>query len=88
MQPRREGGGGLTKIKSGIWALSVTNDFIGNRVVNQYNGIFTQTSLFPEGRGAAAGKVCTQHAPLGTFKRNVCHSNERFGFYLVSSTTH
>ena len=68
--------------QSGIWALSVTNDFIGNRVVNQYNGIFTQTSLFPEGRGAAAGKVCTQHAPLGTFKGNVCHSNERFGFYL------
>ena len=28
--------------QSGIWALSVTNDFIGNRLVNQYNGFFTQ----------------------------------------------
>ena len=68
--------------QSGLWALSVTNDFIGNRLVNHYNGFFTQTSAFPHGRGSAAGRVCTVHAPLGTFKDNVCHSNARFGFYL------
>jgi len=68
--------------QSGLWALSVTNDFIGNRLVNHYNGFFTQTSAFPHGRGSAQGRVCTVHAPLGTFKDNVCHSNARFGFYL------
>ena len=50
--------------------------------MNHYNGFFTQTSAFPHGRGSAQGRVCTIHAPLGTFKDNVCHSNARFGFYL------
>ena len=68
--------------QSGLWALSVSNDFIGNRLVNMYNGFFTQTSAFPHGRGAAAGRVCTMYAPFGKISGNVCHSNERFGFYL------
>ena len=68
--------------QSGLWALSVSNDFIGNRLVNHYNGFFTQTSAFPHGRGEARGRVCTMFAPFGKFSGNVCHSNERFGFYL------
>ncbi|UPR00717.1 G8 domain-containing protein [Chloropicon primus] len=68
--------------QSGLWALSVSNDFVGNRLVNHYNGFFTQTSAFPHGRGKAAGRVCTMYAPFGRIQGNVCHSNERFGFYL------
>lgn len=71
--------------QSGLWALSVTNDFVGNRLVNHYNAFFTQTSAFPNGQGLAAGKVCTIHAPFGNFEGNVCHSNWRFGFYLDNS---
>jgi hypothetical protein len=71
--------------QSGLWALSITNHFIGNRLINHYNAFFTQTSAFPNARGVAAGKVCTVNAPFGTFSNNVCHSNWRFGFYLDNS---
>jgi hypothetical protein len=67
--------------QSGIWALSVSNDFIGNRLINHYNAFFTQTSAFPNARGFAAGKVCTVNAPFGRFQSNVCHSNWRFGVF-------
>jgi len=71
--------------QSGIWVLSVTNSFIGNRVVNHYNALFTQTTAFPYGKGSSSFEVCTKHSPLGIFKDNVHHSNWRFGFYLDSN---
>ena len=39
-----------------MWALSVTNDFIGNRFIGHEEAFFTQTSAFPHGRGAAQGR--------------------------------
>jgi parallel beta-helix repeat protein len=68
--------------QSGMWALSPTNNFLYNRMVGHQNAFFLTTSAFAHGRGAAQGKVCTRHTPLGIFKGNVHHSSERFGFYL------
>jgi hypothetical protein len=68
--------------QSGMWSLSPTNDYIGNRMVGHQNGFFLTTSAFAHGKGASAGKVCTRHSPLGIFRGNVNHSGERFGFYL------
>ena len=42
--------------QSGMWALSVSNDFIGNRFIGHEEAFFTQTSAFPHGRGAAQGR--------------------------------
>merc|ERR1719203_1504966 len=67
--------------QSGMWALSPTNDFLYNRMVNHYNGFFLQTSFAPHGRGMAQGKVCTVNSPWGNFTGNVHHSCSRFGFY-------
>jgi hypothetical protein len=71
--------------QSGIWSLSATNDFLYNRMVGHEHGFFLQTNAFPDGKGAARGKVCTLHSPLGRFVGNVHHSNSRFGFYLDSN---
>ena len=71
--------------QSGIWALSVSNDFIENRNVNHMEGFFTQTTAFGRGRGRASNRVCPMNAPLGIFRGNVQHSNARFGFYLDSN---
>jgi len=68
--------------QSGCWALSVTNNWVGNRFAGTYNGFFTQTSAFGGGKGAAKGKVCTVHAPFGRMEGNVNHGTARFGFYL------
>ena len=48
--------------QSGLWALSVSNDFIGNRLVNMYSGFFTQTSAFPH--AAARGRMVRCAPPL------------------------
>ena len=71
--------------QSGIWALSVSNDFIENRNIGHREGFFTQTTAFGRGRGKAANRVCTMNAPLGIFRGNVQHSNARFGWYLDSN---
>jgi len=67
--------------QSGMWAMSPTNDFLFNRMVNHWNGFFMQTSFAPYGRGFAEFKVCTVNSPWGNFTGNVHHSNCRFGFY-------
>jgi len=68
--------------QSGLWALSVTNNFIENRFVHTYNGFFTQTSAFILGRGMTKHKVCPKYAPFGVLRGNVNHGCGRFGFYL------
>ena len=68
--------------QSGLWSVSNTNDFIGNRMINHWNGFSTQTSAFPNGRGPSTGTLCTMHAPYGRIEGNVCHSNENFGLNL------
>lgn len=69
--------------QSGIWALSTSNDFIGNRVSNHYNAIYFQSTEFKDGRLGtdSLGRVCPIHSAWGRVKGNVCHSNQRFGFY-------
>jgi hypothetical protein len=68
--------------QSGFWSMSNTNDFIGNRMINHWNGFSTQTSAFPTGRGPSTGRLCPMHAPYGKIEGNVCHSNENFGLNL------
>jgi hypothetical protein len=69
--------------QAGIWALSATNNFIGNRVANNYNGIYFQSTIFANGRlGTDSNmKVCPVHSNWGVIKNNVCHSHQRFGWY-------
>jgi len=69
--------------QAGIWALSVSNNFIGNRVSNMYNGIYFQSTLFKDGRlGTDSLKqVCPLHSSWGVMRGNVVHSNQRFGWY-------
>ena len=71
--------------QTGFWALSVSNDFIGNRMAGHYNALFTQTTAFPMGRGAAQQKVCTHQSSFRKMEGNVQHSNWKFGFYLDSN---
>ena len=71
--------------QTGLWALSVSNDFLGNRMAGHYNALFTQTTAFPMGRGAAAQKVCTHQSSFRRMEGNVQHSNWKFGFYLDSN---
>ena len=71
-----------------FWALSATNDFIGNRAVNAYNGIYFQSTLFLNGRQsepASFHKVYPLSNPIGTIRSNVCHSCYRFGWYPDSN---
>merc|ERR1712216_1113648 len=70
--------------QSGMWSLSPTNNFIANRMVGHLHGFFQTTSAFGNAKGEALNKVCTRYAPLGTYRANVNHGNERFGFYLDS----
>lgn len=67
---------------SGIYALGVSNDFIGNRVAHWQNTIFTPGSFDPRGNGVAWGKVCTVHHAFGVFRGQVTHGGGRFGLYL------
>ena len=71
--------------QSGIWAISASNHFIGNRCANHRNGLFLQSTAFVLGRNSAQGKVRPMHSRFGTIRGNVFHSNQRFGFYPDSN---
>ena len=70
--------------QSAIWTLSATNNFVGNRLANAYNGIFYQSSDRKDGRSTmpwSFKRVFPMSSPFGRTEGNVCHSNYRFGFY-------
>jgi len=69
--------------QAAIWSLDHTNNFVGNRAANNFNGLFLQPSFQSNGRGFAALQVCTQFTPLGRLIGNTCHGNGRFGTYFV-----
>jgi len=69
--------------QAGIWSLTPTNDVVGNRVANSFNGMFYDGGDRTRGQGAAWGRVNTLFAPLGRLEGNTFHGHGRFGTYLL-----
>jgi len=69
--------------QSGFFALAATNDLIGNRASNSFNGMFLFGATI--GRGSSAGKVCGPDARIGRIEGNVFHGHGRFGTYSLGS---
>ena len=57
----------------------MTNNAIRNRVIGHEHGMWTRNT--GNGKGAANGKICTQHAPFLEIDGNVFHDCQRFGMY-------
>ena len=64
--------------QSGFFSRAGSNNFIGNRASNHFNGMFLQEG--GRGRGDESyDKVCESASRLGRFDGNTWHSNGRFG---------
>jgi hypothetical protein len=63
--------------QSSFFSRAASNNMIGNRGVNSFNGMFLQAG--GRGRGAIYGQVCESAARLGRFDGNTFHSCGRFG---------
>ena len=57
----------------------MTNNAIRNRVIGHEHGMWTRNT--GNGKGAASGRICTQHAPFLEIEGNVFHDCRRFGMY-------
>jgi hypothetical protein len=64
--------------QAGIYMENPTNDLIGNRMVNHFNGIFLNPT---NGHGPMEALICTNHMPFGHWEGNTFHSSGRFGTY-------
>jgi parallel beta-helix repeat protein len=70
--------------QSGIYSRAATNDLIGNRAANSFNGMLLQA--LGMGRGTDNnGKVCEADAKIGNWIGNTFHSHGRFGTYSLGS---
>lgn len=67
--------------QSSFFSLAATNDMIGNRGVNSFNGMFLKEG--GQGRGMAYGRVCESASALGRYEGNTFHSCGRFGTYAL-----
>jgi len=67
--------------QSGFFALAATNDMIGNRAANSFNGMFLKAGGV--GRGSNYNKVCESDARIGRTEGNVFHGHLRFGTYTL-----
>ena len=65
--------------EGGLFWFGMTNNALGNRVIGHEHGMWTRNT--GNGKGAASGKVCTQHAPFLQIEGNVFHDCQRFGMY-------
>ena len=70
--------------QSGFWSRAGSNNFIGNRASNHFDGMFLKEGL--HGRGEANGKVCESASILGRMEGNTWHGNGRFGTYTLGNT--
>lgn len=68
---------------SGIFSRAITNNLIGNRVANSFNGMFFKAPGM--GRGDSAGQVCESDAQLARVEGNTWHGNGRFGTYTLGN---
>ena len=62
-----------------FYSRAATNDWLGNRAANTYNGMLLDAGT----RGAANGNVCYADAALGRWVGNVMHGCSRFGLYTL-----
>jgi len=69
--------------QSGFFSRAGTNNFIGNRASNHFNGMFLKEGS--RGRGEAYNKVCESSSQLGRMDGNTWHGNGRFGTYTLGS---
>jgi len=67
--------------QSGFFSRAGTNNFIGNRASNHFNGMFLNGGSI--GRGEAYNKVCESASRLGRMDGNTWHGNGRFGTYTL-----
>jgi hypothetical protein len=63
--------------QSGFFSRAGSNNFIGNRASNHFNGMFLAEGS--TGRGESYNKVCESASRLGRMDGNTWHSNGRFG---------
>jgi len=67
--------------QSGFYFTAATNDLIGNRAANSFNGQLLFGGNI--GRGTSYGKVCGSDARIGRTEGNVFHGHGRFGTYSL-----
>ena len=69
--------------QGGVWGISPSNIYIGNRMSMHENGFFIDSkNPFADGQGLAQNRICANNQPVITIRGNVQHSNTGFGFYL------
>ena len=69
--------------QAGIYALSASTHFIGNRISGHENALYVNHQgdrIW--GIGGAAGRTCIMSTPFGTTRGNVLHNNVGFGWYV------
>jgi len=71
--------------QAAIWSLGHTNNFIGNRASNTFNGLHFMPSFMNAGRGFVLNQICARFTPLGRVIGNTLHGCGRFGTYFVDS---
>ena len=69
--------------QAGIFSRAATNNLVGNRSANSFNGMLL--SAGGRGRGASYDKVCEPDASIGRIEGNTFHGNGRFGTYTLGS---
>ena len=67
--------------QAGFYSQTIVNNMVGNRAANSFNGMFLDAGS--QGRGAAAGLVCTNKVQVGVMVGNTFHGHGRFGTYLL-----
>ena len=72
-----DGDADTTVNQSGMWSAAPTNDMIGNRFANSFNGMFYSFSF-----GFTNGKDETK-ALMGRVEGNTFHGHGRFGTYVL-----
>lgn len=69
--------------QAGIFSRAATNNLIGNRVANHFNGMFLDAG--GRGRGQSQNKVCEAASNFGRIEGNTFHGSGRFGTYTLGS---
>jgi hypothetical protein len=70
--------------QAGLWGLSFSNYAIGNRFVNNYNGMLYQEQGLAGGRGSTANLLCADQQQIGRLEGNTFHGCGRFGTYVLA----
>ena len=66
--------------------LAATNNLIGNRVSNSFNGMLLLGATI--GRGSSDGKVCGPDARIGRIEGSIFYGYGRFGTYSLGGNYH